>query len=127
MEFDWVGHCMCSFGSNSLGTASKFKIMSFRQKIDLEYVVNISKLPDKLSIDPRNSKTMKKLKLQFMVFLFTYRTLSFCSVNMKRYSLVMRHFISFVITPTAVWTRCMVILKYLWLLTSTSLKRWEES
>ena len=54
MEFDWVGNCICSFGSNFLGTASKFKIMSFWQKINLEYVVNISKLPEKLSIDPRN-------------------------------------------------------------------------
>ena len=66
MEFDWVGHCTCSFGSNFLGTASKFKIMSFRQKINLEYIVNIAKLPEKLSIDPRNSKTMKKLKLQLI-------------------------------------------------------------
>ena len=54
---------MCSFGSNFSGIASKFKIMSFQQKIDLEYVVNISKLPEKLSIDPRNSKTMKKLEV----------------------------------------------------------------
>ena len=40
--------------------------MSFREKIDSEYVLNISKLPERKAIDPENSATMKKLRLSLV-------------------------------------------------------------
>ena len=40
--------------------------MSVGESLDAEYVTNIKKLPEKLAIDPANSQTMQKLKLQLV-------------------------------------------------------------
>ena len=41
--------------------------MSFREAYDAEYVTNIQKLPERLAIDPTNSRTMQKLKLKLIL------------------------------------------------------------
>ena len=66
MESDWLGQCTCIFGFYFFEIASKFFIMSFWEKIYVEFAVNIKKLPEPLAIDPKNSKTMKELRLQLI-------------------------------------------------------------
>ena len=67
MDFDWVGSRMHIFGFFIfLELHLNFFKMSFWEKIDCEYVLNISKLPERRAIDPDNSPTMKKLKLSLV-------------------------------------------------------------
>ena len=66
MESDCLAQRTGTFGFYFLEIASEFLIMSFQEKIDIEYAVNIMKLPEWLAIDPKNSKTMQKLKLQLV-------------------------------------------------------------
>ena len=58
---------MHTFGFYLSEIPSKVFIMSFREQIDVHYAVNIKKLPEWLAIDPKNSETMKKLKLQLIL------------------------------------------------------------
>ena len=42
--------------------------MSFQEKVDIEYVLNMKKLPENHAIDPQNLPTMCKLKLQLVTW-----------------------------------------------------------
>ena len=64
MDFDYLGYHVHIFGLVLFQMCTKFFKMSFREAYDAEYVNNIKKLPERLAIDPTNSRTMQKLKLK---------------------------------------------------------------
>ena len=56
---------MCIFGLFFAKLVHLFK-MSFHDEINMQYVLNMKKLPEKLAIDTNNSLTMRKLKLELV-------------------------------------------------------------